>query len=112
LKKLLAIFLIIALYAPHIARLVMYTECTLQAANLQQCDCNIANIPDWQTSFPEKQKDIQHETDWKYLLTEKPLLASAMPADTKQGNGGNTNTYSFIFINSVFHPPGCAVNIA
>ena len=95
-----------ALYAPHIAKLVMYTECTLQAASTQQCDCNLSNVPDWQTSFPEKQKEIQQQTDWKFLLNDKPPVAATIAQSKANAAGNLTNTYSFIFINSVFHPPG------
>jgi len=112
LKKLLAILLIGALYAPHIARLVMYTECTLQATSTQQCDCNLSNVPDWQTSFPEKQKEIQQQTDWKFLLNDKPLVAVNASQSNATTTGNLTHTYSFIFINSVFHPPGLTATIA
>jgi hypothetical protein len=101
------------LYAPNAARLVLYTECTLQATDAQQCDCNFSNLPaDQQANFPEKQKEIQQQTDWKYLINQKQEYAASFINNAKQYTGCVDSLYSFLLINSIFHPPCSLYNIS
>jgi hypothetical protein len=100
------------LYAPNAARLVLYTECTLQANDAQQCDCNFSNLPaDQQANFPEKQKEIQQQTDWKYLINQKQEYTAWFINSVKQYTGCVNSLYSFSLSNSIFHPPCCYYNI-
>jgi len=98
--------LICILYAPNVARLVLYTECTLQITNAQQCDCNFSNLPaDQQANFPEKQKEIQQQTDWKYLIAEKTASAGALMATKKTYALCNNIIYHAGYTGSIFRPP-------
>jgi len=81
-------------------------ECTLQAAVNQNCDCNISSAPlDQNAALPEKQKEILEQADVKYF-TEEDTYTHAGPNAANTYNGYQASGYSFIFINSIFHPPG------
>ena len=72
-KQVITILLSISLYAPHIAKLLAYADCSiiqLTNPNPHFCDCNriidtdaIPVAPDQ----PNKQKEISIKADWKYV---------------------------------------------
>ncbi len=72
-KQVITILLSISLYAPHIAKLLAYADCSiiqLTNADPRFCDCNriidsdaIPVAPDQ----PNKQKEISLKADWKYV---------------------------------------------
>jgi hypothetical protein len=106
LKKLLAILLICILYTPNAARLLLYVQCTLQVAANQQCDCNLSSIPaEQQANFPEKQKEMQQQTDWKYLLAEKNVTTCALPINATVNPLYTEGCYKFAYVASIFRPP-------
>jgi hypothetical protein len=90
----------------------MYTECKLQATDAQQCDCNLSEVPaDHPASFPEKQKEMQQQTDWKYLISEKPLYSSSLTENMKCYSGLVDHMLPTAFTNGVFRPPCFLHNI-
>jgi hypothetical protein len=70
LKYVVAIILSFSLYAPSVAKILAYAECSALAisqADQNWCDCMLT--PDTDTDgipATEKQKDIAFKTDWKY----------------------------------------------
>ena len=77
-NKLLAILLSIALYAPHIANILSYTECMVVAASTisekQSCGCNLnnnTNQNDRYGTLPHKQNKIDFKTDWQVAKNDK-----------------------------------------
>jgi hypothetical protein len=78
----------------------------MQAANNQQCDCSYNNTPgDQQANTPERQKEIQQQTDWKYLITEKQRLAGLNDEANKHYNNFRNPIYLLIGVSSIFRPP-------
>jgi len=81
-------------------------QCTIQAAADPNCDCNISSVPlDQNTALPEKQKEILEQADVKYLTEENAYNLTGINAINTY-TGYQSLCYSFIFINSIFHPPG------
>ena len=71
-KRVVTVLLAISLYAPHIAKILAYTDCTIQKINGEAstvCDCNNIIVSDGLPVYPEKtnkQKEIIAKYDWKY----------------------------------------------
>jgi len=85
-------------------------QCTVQAAEGQDCDCNLSSTPvDDGASLPEKQKEIVQQNDVKFIATETGYhLASITIANTYTSY--QPSCYNFIYSSSVFHPPGVVVS--
>lgn len=69
-KYLVAIILSLSLYAPSVAKILAYAECSALAisqADQNWCDCMLTADTDTDgIPATEKQKDIAFKTDWKY----------------------------------------------
>lgn len=67
-RHLTIIVLSIALYAPQVAKVLAYADCTrLLARSTQEwCDCMITASND-DVPAAQKQADIQLKTDWKFV---------------------------------------------
>ena len=110
-KQVITILLSISLYAPHIAKLLAYADCSIiQLTNSDPhfCDCNriidsdaIPVAPDQ----PNKQKEISIKADWKYVGVNvfhftNPFLLTDQTKTTDR----------FVYLplqngKSIFHPP-------
>lgn len=70
LKYVVAIILSLSLYAPSVAKILAYAECSALAisqADQNWCDCMLTADTDTDgIPATEKQKDIAFKTDWKY----------------------------------------------
>jgi len=81
-------------------------QCTIQAAEGEVCDCVFTNAPvDQNASVPEKQKEIIDQSDFKFIPVDNSY--SFLTPSLKSGyNNYHPPLYTFMLIDSVFHPPG------
>lgn len=108
-KYLVTIILSLSLYAPQVAKILAYAECSALAVTMADqnwCDCMFTTNTDTDgIPATEKQKDIQFKTDWKFT-TEKNIVVGDLhnyPVSVK---------HSFLsfslpapYLTAVFHPP-------
>jgi hypothetical protein len=99
------------LYAPHLAKLLAYADCSIVALTNDDprlCDCNkiidTEDIP-LSTNGPDKQKDISIKSDWKYL--GETAYHFSEPIALKEGKkfSSSRRFTAERFPRSVFHPP-------
>ena len=85
-------------------------QCTVQAAEGQDCDCNLSSTPvDDSASLPEKQKEIVQQNDVKFIATETGYHF-ALFINITTYKSYQLSCYNFIYSSSVFHPPGIAIS--
>ena len=111
LKRAVTILLCVSLYAPHMAKLMAFVDCSYVLLSNQSpilCDCNrivdadmIPVAPD----NPDKQKELSLKADWKYM-SEIPFKMNLLQA----GLSATGAEYRPAFIpqaslRSIFHPP-------
>ncbi|SJZ68265.1 hypothetical protein [Sediminibacterium ginsengisoli] len=105
------IILSFSLYAPVAARILAYTDCSIQRLANEDprlCDCTRILTDDATNplkGMPDKQKELLQKSDWKYLPTDKKATMAFHPA-------GSPKKYRSVFVfipaapeRSVFHPP-------
>lgn len=108
-KYLVTIILSLSLYAPQVAKILAYAECSALAVTMADqnwCDCMFTTDTDTDgIPAAEKQKDIQFKTDWKFI-TEKNIAVGDIhdfPVSVKK------NLFPFSlpapYLAAVFHPP-------
>jgi hypothetical protein len=99
------------LYAPHLAKLLAYADCTIVAITNDDprlCDCNkivdTEDIP-FSTNQPDKQKDISIKSDWKYLGETAYHFSAYLPLQDTKKLSSPGHFIAEEFPRSVFHPP-------
>ncbi len=110
-KQVITILLSISLYAPHIAKLLAYADCSIiQLTNSDPhfCDCNriidtdaIPVAPDQ----PDKQKELSIKADWKYVGVGSFRFANPFTAADKAKAGESIVYLPQQSLKAVFHPP-------
>lgn len=113
LKQVITILLSLSLYAPHMAKILAYADCSiilLTNNDPRLCDCNriiSADLLPIRSDMPDKQKELSLTTDWKYTtLNVFRLQSNAAPA--KEIFSGTKPLYiPQQSLQSVFHPPRC-----
>lgn len=109
-KKIVTILLVIALYAPQIGSILLYTQCSLEVILKQEnrfCDCELNSIqPPIANglSFPGQQHELKDKTDWKYIAGTEYQFCNYIP-DFDSPFTIYNNTLSSGFASTVFHPP-------
>jgi hypothetical protein len=107
------LILAVSLYAPHVAKLLAYADCSIQQLahdDPRLCDCNQIVTADAVPLFPDqpdKQKEISIKADWKY---ETVVSYRFSDSDISIKQIFSSIRPSFIpeqFSRSVFHPPQC-----
>jgi len=106
------LILVLALYAPHVAGLLAYSECEMAAMlnSKPDCDCKLAAIPQQNnpTNLPDKHKEIVHQTDWKYILCNRFQNAVVNKSIVAKAFQLYQSPYhSLSNGNKIFHPPCC-----
>jgi hypothetical protein len=111
LKQLITIILSISLYAPQVAKILAYTDCSIQVlANGDPffCDCNriididaIPIAPDRQ----DKQKEISLKADWKYIGETNFKFFNASWVIAKTTLFYQSGFVPQPYLQSIFHPP-------
>lgn len=103
--------LALSLYAPHVAKLLAYADCSIQMlanSDPRLCDCN--KIIDTDaipvgSDQPDKQKDISIKADWKYVgVVSYHFSHTIIPA----GKTFSANRFLLVpekFPRAIFHPP-------
>ncbi|HCL04737.1 MAG TPA: hypothetical protein DHW64_01670 [Chitinophagaceae bacterium] len=108
-KYVVTIILSLSLYAPQVAKILAYAECSALAitmADQNWCDCMFTTDTDTDgIPATEKQKDIQFKTDWKFTPEKNIVVATikAYPASTK--NSFISFQLPAPYLKAVFHPP-------
>ena len=112
-KQVITILLSISLYAPHIAKLLAYADCSiilLSNPDPHFCDCNRIIDTDAipvAADQPDKQKELSVKADWKYVGVGSFRFANPFTLiDKAKANE------SFVYMplqspQAVFHPPKC-----
>jgi len=113
LKQALVILLSLSLYAPHIAKLMAYADCSIRVltnSDPRFCDCNrimdddaVPVAPD----RPDKQKDISLKADWKYTCTDAYRFQNAPLVFSSVKNNAMLFFHASLFTKGIFHPPKC-----
>ncbi|MFW2475524.1 MAG: hypothetical protein ACN4EP_01330 [Sediminibacterium sp.] len=108
-KYLVTLILSISLYAPQVAKLLAYAECSALAityADKYWCDCMLTadNNPD-EIPATEKQKDIQLKTDWKFRIDNHFCMGMTMFDKTTVNNCFVITDLPSPIPQAVFHPP-------
>lgn len=109
LKYIIAAILSLSLYAPSVAKILAYAECSALAisqADQKWCDCMLTADTDTDgIPATEKQKDIAFKTDWKYtsIASYEPLnvIGSFDHTYTRFNPDALLQPYK----KAVFHPP-------
>jgi hypothetical protein len=103
--------LAISLYAPHVAKLLAYADCSIIAltnGDPRLCDCNkivdTENIP-LSTNQPDKQKEISVKADWKYVGETAYRFSKPMKQTGETKSSSPDKFIAEQFLRSVFHPP-------
>ena len=114
-QKLLFILLCFALYAPNVAQLFLYSECTYKSKNnseQQICDCLLQKNIGANNTPIEKHEHHLVKADWQYIATPNFNFKSQF---VENYNLQHTSKYllkiSVDFKNKIFHPPTSVVNI-
>lgn len=114
-QKLITILLCFALYAPNVAQLISYSECSMSAtSNSEQkiCDCllekTIAN-----NNYPvDKHEHHIIKADWQYIITPKFNFTEHFIAINNLQHSTNYLLQVPICIgNKIFHPPAVSIHL-
>src|SRR6478609_5556958 len=110
-KQVITLILSLSLYAPHVAKLLAYADCTLQVLahdDPRLCDCNqivTADSGPLLPDQPDKQKEISIKADWKYIAGVSYKISQDI-VPVKQIHLTNRVSYKpEQFPSSIFHPP-------
>ena len=105
--------LAVSLYAPHIAKLLAYADCSviqvLSNKDPRLCDCNrivdadAIPFPDQ----PDKQQELSLKADWKYIAQAAYHLDNLAVANEKSGLSFFSPGISGKYLADIFHPPRC-----
>jgi hypothetical protein len=111
LKQVITILLSLSLYAPHMAKILAYADCSiilLSNKDPRLCDCNqiiTADAVPINADQPDKQKELSLKADWKYT-TLNTFRLEHNPAPAKQIFPGSKPLYiPRQALRSIFHPP-------
>jgi hypothetical protein len=109
LKYVVAIILSLSLYAPSVAKILAYAECSALAisqADQNWCDCMLTADTDTDgIPATEKQKDIAFKTDWKYTTISFCEHASFVISSNQITTAFIPDALLDPYQNGVFHPP-------
>ena len=116
-KKAITFLLALSLYAPHMAKLLAYADCTYQRLSNEDprlCDCNkivdldaLPIIPDQ----PDKQKEISIKADWKYTAFGYCSLNTVLLLWVKPKQVSPYLHLPVLLGHDIFHPPRPALYI-
>lgn len=109
LKYIVAIILSLSLYAPSVAKILAYAECSALAisqADQNWCDCMLTADTDTDgIPATEKQKDIAFKTDWKYTSIAIYEPRSVIASIDIYHTGFIPDALLHPYQKAVFHPP-------
>jgi hypothetical protein len=110
-KKAITFLLALSLYAPHMAKLLAYADCTYQRMSNEDprlCDCNkivdldaLPIVPDQ----PDKQKEISIKADWKYTVFGYCRENALLPQLVKSRQASPFIYMPLVLGVDIFHPP-------
>ncbi len=109
-QKLLAIIITIALYAPPVADILAFAECSIEAiiVNKEDCGCTIDSLHNNnQHSVPANLPSKQTENDLKFFSTSTWKLNRIDSYNILSYQQWHSPYYPASVVNDVFHPPGC-----
>ncbi len=102
-----------SLYAPHIAKLLAYADCSvmqvLSNKDPRLCDCNriidadAIPFPDQ----PDKQKELSLKADWKYIAQTAYNLGNLPVVNTKSAFSFPSYYIPGKYLDDIFRPPRC-----
>ncbi|MFL9481907.1 hypothetical protein ACI6Q2_03955 [Chitinophagaceae bacterium LWZ2-11] len=112
-KKIVACILCLSLYAPHAARILVYTQCSvsvmLNDGDKQWCDCMLSKDATTKhsgaTTLPDKQNEISKKSDWKYVALKEAAHNIPEFILTKKKYKTKVTILPDPLLSSVFHPP-------
>jgi hypothetical protein len=113
LRSLLTILIAFSLYAPSVAKILAYADCTIVVLSNNEselCDCtkfiDAASIP-LSNEESHQQKQLAFKTDWKYILSNNPLFCTGFTPISPKISKLSFLRFPSPFLKSIFRPPMC-----
>jgi hypothetical protein len=103
--------LALSLYAPHVAKLLAYADCTIQVLahdDPRLCDCNqivTADSGPLLPDQPDKQKEISIKADWKYIAGVSYKISEDIVSVKQLFSINRASCQPEQFPSAIFHPP-------
>ncbi len=108
-KYVVAVILSLSLYAPSVAKILAYAECSALAisqADQNWCDCMLSADTDTDgIPATEKQKDIAFKTDWKYTAVDVHDPNEPITSVDTYHTRFIPDALLHPYLKAVFHPP-------
>lgn len=115
-KKLLVIFICIALYTPTVINIALYTECEWQTITKknEDCGCTLNTLPHpnepYNNNNSKQQEQLKLKTDWKFVVGSKFYFSGFKNKNfTSYTLSENYFILSLLLEREIFHPPNFVV---
>jgi hypothetical protein len=113
LKNFITILIAFSLYAPSIAKMMAYADCSIQVLSNKEpllCDCikiiGLDKIP-MSADETNQQQKLSQQTDWKFTVTNQFILQKDITLIKLQFNQFYSSRLPDQRVYSFFHPPAC-----